>query len=135
MNEKESNYANDEMIMEFIVDECINDAISRKRYFPQHIRKENTEKIDYKHLEEVFSDETYYKAMKNLPLSEKFAIYVYVFRGEYLDRLCKDYNLSKQGFIELKNCGVKRFKKNVKKYSPKKQKKKKFCKKDGGFYG
>ena len=135
MTEKESNYANDEMIMEFIVDECINDAIFRKRYFPQQIRKENTEDIDYKHLEEVFSDETYYNAMKNLPLSEKFAIYVYVFRGEYLDRLCKDYNLSKQGFIELKNCGVKRFKKNVKKYSPKKQQKKKFCKKDGGFYG
>lgn len=135
MTEKESDYANDEMIMEFIVDECINDAIFRKRYFPQHIRKENTEDIDYKHLEEVFSDEIYYNAMKQLPLSEKFAIYVYVFRGEYLDRLCKDYNLSKQGFIELKNCGVKRFKKNVKKYNSKKQKKKKFCKKDGGYYG
>lgn len=87
------------------------------------------DEIDYKHLENTFTDKIHYKSMKELPLSEKFAIYVYVFKGEYLDKLCKDYQISKKGFIELKDNGIKHFKKNVKKYS--KQKSKKHHKKGG----
>lgn len=89
------------------------------------------DEIDYKHLENVFSKEIYYKAMKELPLSEKFAIYVCAFKGEYLDKLCNDYQISKNGFIEIKNNGINRFKKNIKKYNSKPYKKKKYHKKGG----
>lgn len=89
------------------------------------------DEIDYKHLEEVFSKKIHYMAMKELPLSEKFAIYVYVFREEYLDRLCNDYQISKNGFIQIKNNGINRFKKNVRKYNSKPYKRKKYHKKGG----
>ena len=73
-------------------------------------------KINYKVLEEIFSDEISYAAMKELPESEKFAIYVIAFRKEYLDKLCKDYHLSKKGFYKIYKNGTKRFKKNMSKY-------------------
>lgn len=91
------------------------------------------DEINYKQLEDVFSNPVYYKAMKELPLSEKFTLYVYVFKGEYLDKLCDDYKISKNGFIQIKDNGINHFKRNVKKYNSKKHNKRKYQKKGGNY--
>lgn len=131
MKENKSNSTNDEIVMKFILDECVNDLSIRKKYFPEYSRKENIDNIDYKHLEDIFSNKEHYIVMKELPLSEKFAIYVCTFRSEYLDRLCKDYQISKKGFVKLKENGVKHFRRNYKKYN----KRNNYYKKGCGFNG
>lgn len=72
----------------------------------------NHTSIDYKNLEDICYTRIAYESLKSLPLIEKFAIYVCVFQYQYLDRLCKDTGISKNGFLYIYESGVRRFKSN-----------------------
>ena len=94
-----------------------------KRYsdnesYEQYLKREfipvstNHTKIDYKNLEDICYTKIAYASLKQLPLIEKFAIYVVVFQYQYLDRLCKDTGISKKGFLYIYENGERRFKSN-----------------------
>ena len=72
----------------------------------------NHTSIDYKNLEDICYTRIAYESLRSLPLIEKFAIYVCVFQYQYLDRLCKDVGISKNGFLYIYESGVRRFKSN-----------------------
>ena len=72
----------------------------------------NHTSIDYKNLEDICYTRIAYESLRSLLLIEKFAIYVCVFQYQYLDRLCKDAGISKNGFLYIYESGVRRFKSN-----------------------
>lgn len=72
----------------------------------------NHTSIDYKNLEDICYTRIAYESLRSLPLIEKFAIYVCVFQYQYLDRLCQDAGISKNGFLYIYESGVRRFKSN-----------------------
>lgn len=72
----------------------------------------NHTSIDYKNLEDICYTRIAYESLKSLPSIEKFAIYMCVFQYQYLDRLCQDAGISKNGFLYIYESGVRRFKSN-----------------------
>lgn len=99
-----------------------------KYTYQDYLRNQNKkmEKVDYKRLEEIFTNEIYYKAMKKLPLREKHAIYLVIFDSNDLEKVCSEMKLSKTEIIEIKTKGINRFKENVSKYQK--------AKKNGGAF-
>lgn len=127
MKNEESNFTNDEFIVQVSLEQLLKNDNYKKsleeKSYENYLRKRYGESmvksmtINYKVLEEIFSDELSYAAMKELPESEKFAIYVIAFRKEYLDRLCNENHISKKGFYKIYKNGTNRFKKNMSKYA------------------
>lgn len=99
-----------------------------KYTYQDYLRNQNkeSEKVDYKRLEEIFTNEIYYKAMKKLPLKEKHAIYLVVFDSNDLEKACSEMKVSKTEIIEIKTKGINHFKENVSKYQK--------AKKNGGAF-
>lgn len=85
--------------------------------------KTGIENVSYKHLEEVFTNEIHYEAMKSLPLIEKQALFVTVFATSDLEQACSDMRKGKKEIIEIKTRAINHFKDNVKKELEKKSKK------------
>lgn len=81
------------------------------------------ENVSYKHLEEVFTNEIHYEAMKKLPLIEKQALFVAVFESSDLEKACSDMKMSRTEVIEIKTNAINHFKENVRKELEKKFKK------------
>lgn len=81
------------------------------------------ENVSYKHLEEVFTNEIHYEAMKKLPLIEKQALFVAVFESSDLEKACSDMKMSRTEVIEIKTNAINHFKENVRKELEKKSKK------------
>ena len=96
-----------------------------KEIYQDYLRKENKgiENVGYKHLEEVFTNEIHYEAMKSLPLIEKQALFVTVFATSDLEKACSDMKKTKTEVIENKTKAINHFKDTVKKELEKKSKK------------
>ncbi len=96
-----------------------------KEIYKDYLRNENkgVENVGYKHLEEVFTNEIHYEAMKKLPLIEKQALFVAVFESSDLEKACSDMKMTKTEVIEIKTKAINHFKDNVKKEIEKKSKK------------
>ena len=96
-----------------------------KEIYKDYLRNENkgVENVSYKHLEEVFTNEIHYEAMKKLPLIEKQALFVAVFECSDLEKACSDMKMTKTEVIEIKTKAINHFKDNVKKEIEKKSKK------------
>ena len=95
-----------------------------KEIYKDYLRNENkgVENVSYKHLEEVFTNEIHYEAMKKLPLIEKQALFVAVFECSDLEKACSDMKMTKTEVIEIKTKAINHFKDNVKKEIEKKSK-------------
>ena len=96
-----------------------------KEIYKDYLRNENkgVENVGYKHLEEVFTNEIHYEAMKKLPLIEKQALFVAVFECSDLEKACSDMKMTKTEVIEIKTKAINHFKDNMKKEIEKKSKK------------
>ena len=95
-----------------------------KEEYQNFLRNKNKriESVSYKHLEDVFTNEIYYEAMKKLPLIEKQALFVAVFESSDLEKACSDMKMTKKEVIEIKTKAINHFKDNVKKEIEKKSK-------------
>ncbi|MBQ7410032.1 MAG: hypothetical protein IJW20_01455 [Clostridia bacterium] len=95
-----------------------------KEEYQNFLRNKNKgiENVSYKHLEDVFTNEIYYEAMKKLPLIEKQALFVAVFESSDLEKACSDMKMTKKEVIEIKTKAINHFKDNVKKEIEKKSK-------------
>jgi DNA-directed RNA polymerase specialized sigma subunit len=102
-----------------------------KQNYEEYLRKEkenSKEKnhIDYEHLENIFTNEIYFRAMKDLSKNEKLILYLYCYEYRTLNEICKILKKSKSEIIELRLQAVNNFKNNVEKY------RKMYLKKNGG---
>lgn len=105
-------------------EEIIQKELGKKEY-QNYLRNENKgiENVGYRHLEDVFTNEIHYEAMKKLPLIEKQALFVAVFECSDLEKACSDMKMSRTEVIEIKTRAINHFKENVKKEFEKKSKK------------
>ena len=102
-------------------DESRLDKYSYEKY--QRNENKRIENVSYNHLEEVFTNEIHYEAMKKLPLIEKQALFVAVFECSDLEKACSDMKKTKTEVVEIKTRAINHFKDNVKKEIEKKTKK------------
>lgn len=73
--------------------------------------------IDIEHLENIFTNEIYYRAMKNLAPIEKAILFLSFYENKTLKEICKTLKKSKAEVVKLKSVAIKHFKKNVEKYN------------------
>lgn len=99
------------------------DNLKDKRYvekyaYQDYLRKQNKKlkDVDYKHLEKIFTNEVYYKAMKKISPKEKQVIYLLIFDSNDLEKVCSEMKKSKKDVIQIKANAIKHFKRNINKY-------------------
>lgn len=82
-------------------------------YFEKSIQKIDNSDADINHLEKIFTDETYYLAMKIVPLIERKVLYLSYIENCKLNDICRKLKLSKKEVICLRNKGIQHFKTNL----------------------
>ena len=69
--------------------------------------------VDMYHLEKIFTDKTYYLAMKIVPLLERKVLYLTYVENVRLNDICRRLKLPKKEVISLRNKAIKHFKYNL----------------------
>lgn len=154
--EKKSNYTNEKFIIHnYFVNVGDSDELFNVDCTPETERRNHQEflksqrsmtepkipvGVSYKNLENIFTNKVDYEAMKQLTSMEKFALFVIAFYPQYLESLCKDCNISSDGFKQIAEDGAEKFIKYRNKHSKQAKKefknfKKNYYKKGGGSNG
>lgn len=84
-----------------------------KNYYPKSMQEVNEFDVTINHLENIFTDETYYLAMKIVPLLERKVLYLCYVENLRLNDICKRLKLQKNKVISLRNKGIIHFKNNL----------------------
>lgn len=84
-----------------------------KSYYRTSMEKADTSDVNINHLENIFSNETYYLAMKIVPLIERKVLYLSYIENLRLNDVCKRLKLSKNEVIKLRTKGINHFKHNL----------------------
>lgn len=91
-----------------------------RQIYQDYLRKSSTptEKrfVKYTRLEEVFTNEIYFQAMKKLTPTEKKILYLTYYENLPLNSVCKRLKCTKSQAISMKESALRRFKENVGKY-------------------
>ena len=82
-------------------------------YYQKSMQKINDLDLTINHLENIFADETYYAAMKIVPLLERKVLYLSYVENLRLNDICKRLKLQKKQVISLKNKAIIHFKNNL----------------------
>ena len=69
--------------------------------------------VTINHLENVFTDETYYLAMKIVPLLERKVLYLSYVENVRLNDICRRLKIQKKEAIKLRSKGIEHFKNNL----------------------
>ncbi len=69
--------------------------------------------VNLYHLENIFSDETYYLAMKIVPLLERKVLYLSYVKNARLNDIGRRLKLQKSEIISLRHKGIQHFKHNL----------------------
>ena len=69
--------------------------------------------VDINHLENIFSNETNYLAMKLVPLLERKVLYLSYIENTRLNDICRRLKLQKKEVITLRNKAITHFKNNL----------------------
>lgn len=69
--------------------------------------------VTINHLENIFTDETYYLAMKIVPLLERKVLYLAYVENVRLNDICRRLKLQKKEAIRLRSKGIEHFKNNL----------------------
>lgn len=111
--EQKKNNNFDEISLNDYTTQKLLDNQSYQNYLRENSNNTN-EKIKYKkRLEEIFKNEIYYSALKNLPLQEKRIFYLSLFKRLQLNEICKKEKISKKEVIRIKEISIEHFIKNV----------------------
>ena len=84
-----------------------------ENYYQKSMQKINDFDVTINHLENIFTDEAYYLAMKIVPLLERKVLYLSYVENLRLNDICKRLKLQKKEVISLKNKGIVHFKNNL----------------------
>ena len=84
-----------------------------ENFYQRSIQKINDLDVTINHLENIFADETYYAAMKIVPLLERKVLYLSYVENLRLNDICRRLKLQKKEIISLRNKGIIHFKNNL----------------------
>ena len=82
-------------------------------YYKTQMQKADNSDVSINHLENIFTNETYYLAMKIVPLLERKILYLSYVENIRLNDICKRLKLQKNDVIRLRNKGINHFKHNL----------------------
>ncbi len=81
--------------------------------YQKSINQVDNSDVNINHLENIFTDETYYLAMKTVPLLERKVLYLSFVENVRLNDICKRLKLQKKQVISLRNKAIIHFKNNL----------------------
>ena len=100
-------------IIEEILDtEAVINLIEQSRY-QKSIEQIDNADVTINHLENIFTNETYYLAMKIVTLLERKVLYLSYVENVRLNDICKRLKLQKNQVIRLRSQGIYHFKNNL----------------------
>lgn len=99
---KEINFSN-EMVLK----------LHTNNYYITLLQKVDNSDVSINHLENIFTDETYYLAMKIVPLLERKVLYLSYVENSRLNDICKRLKLQKKQVIALRNKAIVHFRNNL----------------------
>ena len=102
------NFTNDIQLPNDYIKKIIDNS-----YYEKSITEIDNSDVNINHLENVFTDENYYLAMKIVPLLERKVLYLFFIENARLNDVCKRLKLQKAQVISLKNKGIYHFKNNL----------------------
>lgn len=81
--------------------------------YQKSMQEADNSDVNINHLENIFTDETYYLAMKTVPLLERKVLYLSYIENVRLNDICKRLKLQKKQVISLRNKAIMHFKNNL----------------------
>ena len=102
------------LLTEKIIDTKEIIKILEDSYYQKSIQNVENSDVTINHLENIFTNETYYLAMKIVPLFERKVLYLSFIENVRLNDICKRLKLQKHEVIYLRNKGIEHFKNNLK---------------------
>lgn len=93
-----------------------NDYIQKiiaKNYYKKSMQDIDNADVNINHLENIFTNETYYLAMKIVPLLERKVLYLSYIENCRLNDICKKLKLEKNEVISLRSKAISHFKHNL----------------------
>jgi len=87
--------------------------IIAENYYQKSMHEADNIDVDINHLENIFADETYYLAMKLVPLLERKVLYLSYIENVRLNDICRRLKLQKKEVISLRNKATIHFKNNL----------------------
>ena len=110
---KKGNFKNEDYIKAIhLPNEEIKKILSDNYYNTQMQKADNSD-VTINHLENIFTNETYYLAMKIVPLLERKVLYLSYIENVGLNDICRRLKLQKKEVITLRNKGINHFKHNL----------------------
>ena len=100
-------------IIETILETELIIKIIEDNYYKTQMQKADNSDVSINHLENIFTNETYYLAMKMVPLLERKVLYLSFVENIKLNDICRRLKLSKNEVIKLRNKGINHFKHNL----------------------
>ena len=82
-------------------------------YYNTQMEKADNSDVTINHLENIFTNETYYLAMKIVPLLERKVLYLSYIENVRLNDICRRLKLQKKEVITLRTKGINHFKHNL----------------------
>ena len=82
--------------------------------YQKSMQKADNSDVNINHLENIFTNETFYAAMKTVPLLERKVLYLSFVENVRLNDICKRLKLQKKQVILLRNKAIMHFKNNLK---------------------
>ena len=100
-------------IIETILETELIIKIIEDNYYKTQMQKADNSDVSINHLENLFTNEIYYLAMKMVPLLERKVLYLSYVENIKLNDICRRLKLSKNEVIKLRNKGINHFKHNL----------------------
>lgn len=100
-------------IIETIMDNEAMIKMIEDNYYQKSMRNVDNADVNINHLENIFTNETYYLAMKIVPLLEKKVLYLSYIENCRLNEICRRLKLEKNEVISLRSKGINHFKHNL----------------------
>lgn len=88
--------------------------IIENSYYQKCMQNIDNADVTINHLENIFTNETYYLAMRIVPLLERKVLYLSYIENVRLNDICRRLKLQKKEVITLRNKGIEHFKNNLK---------------------
>ncbi len=87
--------------------------IIEENFYQKSMQKVDNSDVNINHLENIFTNETFYTAMKIVPLLERKILYLSYIENARLNDICRRLKLQKNEVISLRNKAITHFKNNL----------------------
>ncbi len=108
MKNQNFNFTNDVQMPNEEIKKILENSLYQKS-----MQEADNSDVNINHLENIFTDETYYLAMKTVPLLERKVLYLSYIENVRLNDICKRLKLQKNQVISLRNKAIMHFKNNL----------------------